>query len=156
MNKLLLSKWATLCLAFILILILAMYGPKGIIGEDAFLNFSTSRVSSSQITVNILVECLQAEKCTVSSYANLLDAKVTVQKGDTVYKALMIAAQEAGLAVVESGGYIQSIAELSAGDFGVMSGWIYTVNGETAMLGCNHYVLSDGDCIQWSYVVDET
>ena len=47
--------------------------------------------------------------------------------------------------------YIEGINNIYAGDCGDMSGWIYTVNGESPQVGCSEYIPKDGDVIEWSY-----
>lgn len=50
--------------------------------------------------------------------------------------------------------YIEGIANLYEFDAGALSGWVYTVNGESANYGASAYKLSDGDTVVWSYTVD--
>ncbi|MBQ2251339.1 MAG: DUF4430 domain-containing protein, partial [Clostridia bacterium] len=45
---------------------------------------------------------------------------------------------------------INNIGEM---DFGDVSGWTYTVNGEVATVGASEYVLKDGDVIEWKYAL---
>jgi hypothetical protein len=46
---------------------------------------------------------------------------------------------------------INYIYEFSCGD---LSGWMYAVNGEFAQVGCESYIVHDGDRIQWLYTCD--
>ena len=49
--------------------------------------------------------------------------------------------------------YVRGIASLYEFDFGDLSGWTYTVNGERPPVGCGAYTLHDGDCVVWAYTV---
>ena len=55
--------------------------------------------------------------------------------------------------VVETA-YVRGIASLYEFDFGDLSGWTYTVNGERPPVGCGAYTLSDGDAVAWIYTVN--
>ena len=46
----------------------------------------------------------------------------------------------------------EAIGGLRAGDGGDLSGWTYTVNGETVMTGAGELEVQEGDQILWSYV----
>lgn len=50
--------------------------------------------------------------------------------------------------------YVRGIASLYEFDFGDLSGWTYTVNGERPSLGCGACPVHDGDRIVWFYSVD--
>lgn len=47
--------------------------------------------------------------------------------------------------------YIEGIGNLYETDCGPLSGWSYTVNGETPNVGCSQYVLEPGDVVCWAY-----
>ena len=49
--------------------------------------------------------------------------------------------------------YVRGIASLYEFDFGDLSGWTYTVNGERPSVGCGAYHLQDGDRVVWAYTV---
>lgn len=75
---------------------------------------------------------------------------MTVSEGASVLSAL----RQTGLAVETDGvpPYVVGVGGLYAGDVGELSGWMYTVNGETPMVGCEEQKVTDGDEILWSYV----
>ena len=50
--------------------------------------------------------------------------------------------------------YVRGIASLYEFDFGDLSGWTYTVNGERPAVGCGAYSLHDGDRVMWIYTVN--
>lgn len=82
---------------------------------------------------------------------------VEIEEGETVYDLLMQLARANGITVVSSGGgisggvYIQGISGLHEMDYGDLSGWSYTVNGERISAACDKWVLRDGDTVVWTY-----
>lgn len=50
--------------------------------------------------------------------------------------------------------YVRGIASLYEFDFGDLSGWTYTVNGERPSVGCGACPVHDGDCIVWYYSLE--
>ena len=50
--------------------------------------------------------------------------------------------------------YVRGIASLYEFDFGDLSGWTYTVNGERPSVGCGACPVHDGDRILWLYTVN--
>ncbi|MFR2965952.1 MAG: DUF4430 domain-containing protein [Anaerovoracaceae bacterium] len=41
---------------------------------------------------------------------------------------------------------------MSDGDYSDNTGWVYTINGETVMVGADEQILKDGDKISWEFV----
>lgn len=82
----------------------------------------------------------------------LAETAYPLAQGDTVLDVLTRASKAAGLRMDVSGsGYVAGIQYLYEFDFGDLSGWMYQVNGEMANVGCNQYLLQDGDIITWRY-----
>ncbi|MCQ2496397.1 MAG: DUF4430 domain-containing protein [Lachnospiraceae bacterium] len=79
-------------------------------------------------------------------------------EGETVYQLLIEAARAGKITVYHTGGeemaYIVAINNLKEFDYGDLSGWIYTVNGVQARVGCGSYILSAGDVVEWHYTLD--
>lgn len=50
--------------------------------------------------------------------------------------------------------YIEGIANIYEFDCGELSGWMYKVNGEFPNYGCSHYILKNGDKVEWIYTCD--
>lgn len=50
--------------------------------------------------------------------------------------------------------YVRGIASLYEFDFGDLSGWTYTVNGERPSVGCGACPVHDGDRIMWLYTIN--
>lgn len=50
--------------------------------------------------------------------------------------------------------YVEGINQLYEYDCGELSGWMYNVDGWFPNYGCDKYILSDGETIQWVYTCD--
>ena len=50
--------------------------------------------------------------------------------------------------------YIFAVGGLYSGDCGELSGWLYTVNGESPTVGLADYALKDGDTVRFYFVTD--
>lgn len=106
----------------------------------------TVRLSIRCDTVAGLAEHIPADGVILQETAFPLAA------GDTVLDVLTRAAKAHGLRMDVSGsGYVAGIQYLYEFDYGDLSGWMYQVNGEMASVGCNQYILQDGDTITWRY-----
>lgn len=81
----------------------------------------------------------------------LEETEVSVPAGGSVLDAL----RGSGLEVETAGSppYVTGIGGLASGDAGDLSGWTYTVNGESVMTGCDELAVNAGDQIVWTYVV---
>ena len=86
--------------------------------------------------------------------------QIAISEGDTVFDALQqvtrhhqiqLEYQRTGASDV----YVQGISYLYEFSCGPRSGWIYLVNGKPAEQGCGAYLLSDGDIVEWRYIVSE-
>ncbi len=81
-----------------------------------------------------------------------------ISKGDTVYDLLLkaVRANRIQLDTRSSGDmiYVSGINWLYELEFGELSGWMYSVNGQSPSVGCGSYVLSDGDAVVWYYTLD--
>jgi hypothetical protein len=81
-----------------------------------------------------------------------------IEKGDTVYDVLAEATRKHKIHMESSGAgelvYIEGIAYLYELQYGDLSGWMYSVNGESASVGCGSQEVSDGDEILWEYTLE--
>ncbi|MDD6049694.1 MAG: DUF4430 domain-containing protein [Clostridiales bacterium] len=81
-----------------------------------------------------------------------------IAAGDTVYTVLTDAARARAIHMETSGAsgliYINGIGNLYEFDFGDLSGWVYLVNGVSASVGCDQYVLSPGDDVAFHYTLE--
>ena len=80
-------------------------------------------------------------------------------EGDSVFDLLTAAARQYHIQMEHEGGegdmaYVNGINYLYEYAYGELSGWIYSVNGETPSIGCGSYALKDGDDVLWQYTTD--
>lgn len=78
---------------------------------------------------------------------------------DTVFDVLTSAARTFRIHMEHSGGeggmaYVTGINYLYEYTHGDLSGWIYSVNGETHSIGCGSFAVKDGDEIIWQYTTE--
>jgi len=81
---------------------------------------------------------------------------IPFREGNSVFDVLASAARTFRIQMEHSGGekgmaYVTGIQYLYEYAHGDLSGWVYSVNGETHSIGCGSYIVSDGDEILWQY-----
>ncbi len=84
----------------------------------------------------------------------LFEGEVALTEGMSVLDATLLFAEQEEIEIVYKNAYIQKMGDYREKDYGPSSGWLYYVNGESAMVGCSDYILSDKDEILWKYVKD--
>ena len=84
----------------------------------------------------------------------LKDKEVSFAEGDSAVEVLTEALTSEKLTFDISDGYIKGIANVNTGDFGELSGWLYSVNGEMPNVGADEYIVSSGDSISFVYYSD--
>ncbi len=81
-----------------------------------------------------------------------------IAQGDTVFQVLARAAQQHRIQLDASGGegmrYVTGLAHLYEQAYGELSGWMFFVNDQSASVGCDQLVLSDGDQVLWQYTCE--
>lgn len=110
-------------------------------------------------TVTLLIRCDsiagKSDEDYIPENGIILSDTFAIEEDETVFDILTQAAQEYSIQLDYSGGadsvYIVGMNYLYEFDFGDLSGWLYRVNGEQPSVGCDRYVLSDGDDIEWIY-----
>lgn len=114
-----------------------------------------------KVTLTIRCDTLvgKAESEYIPKDGIILDlTEFEIEEGDTVYDILLEAARAHKIQLENDGSgempYITGIGYLYALDYGALSGWVYTVNGEIPSLSCSEYTLSDGDVIEWHYTCE--
>ena len=125
--------------------------------ED-FYNSKTKKENSSG-TVTISISCSSiADKSAahIPESGIILDtAEFEIEEGDTACDILLEAAAKHRIHLETSGSegmiYVEGIGNIYEMDFGDLSGWVYFVNGESPCVGCDEYILSNGDKIEWHY-----
>jgi hypothetical protein len=129
-------------------------GGSGTAGSDA-----ADKVElPAQVVVDIDVDCLDAVTfgnevaAAQAPDGKLFTGKVAVEEGQSALDAL----KATGLNIVTqdfSGSlFVDSIQGLAPGATEAMSGWTFTVNGETPMLGMNEVILQEGDVVVVKFV----
>lgn len=85
----------------------------------------------------------------------LPETTFAINEGETVYDILLEASKRCDIRIDNRGGahsaYIAGIGFLYEFDYGELSGWMFRVNGAFPEVGCQSYVLHDGDRIEWLY-----
>lgn len=125
------------------------YSGQAIVKENAL----------GSVTLSIRCDVLKDKPNHIPQNGVILPETVfPIAQGDTVYTILTEAAQSQRIHLETSGGagmrYVAGIEYLYEFDFGDLSGWIYRVNGQDASVGCEQYVLRDGDKIEWLYTCE--
>ena len=114
---------------------------------------------TATITVDVLPaletpELIPEEKLSlIPDGGVLLQKEITFTEGETAYDAALRTLQSEKLHYeADATKYFLAIGNLYAGDCGELSGWLYTVNGESPTVGASQYTLKDGDSIRFYYV----
>ncbi len=110
------------------------------------------------VTLSIRCDALVGQKTVPEDGVILAPTQFAIEKGDTVYDILVEATRLHRIHMETKGSgelaYIEGIAHLYEMQFGELSGWIYSVNGVSASVGCASHTLTDGDVIAWTYTLD--
>ena len=107
------------------------------------------------VTVSASVASLPSEYLElVPEDGVLFSGDVAFASGEDLLSVMQRAMREEKLPLVFEGGFISAIGGLAPGGAGPMSGWMFTVNGEMPMEGCDKIILQDGDVIEWTYVTE--
>ena len=109
---------------------------------------ASSAAAANEVTFTLKVDASDADK------GILHDGGGTVEKGTTVYQALVDTGLD--LTVTSSSGstYIDGINGVVASETGANAGWLFTVNGETPSVGADALEIADGDNIVWTFYKD--
>lgn len=128
------SKWYSVLLAMVLSVgVLVGCGSQE--GEETS---ATQEEQVEEVTVQVQIENSKEEE-------TIADDEWTVKEGTTLMEVM-----EDNYEVEQSEGFINSI-EGVAGNQEEKMAWMYTINGEEAMVGANEYELEDGDEIAFNY-----
>ncbi len=112
------------------------------------------------VTVSIRCDTAVGQSPQAPADGVMLPATVyALQDGDTVYDVLLRVTRYQQLPLDAQGTevqgfgtmYVRGIGGLYEFDCGPLSGWMYSVNGEKAEVGCSAYALEDGDAVAWLY-----
>lgn len=122
-------------------------------------NAVTKENAIGTVTLSIRCDTVAGRKDYIPADGVVLDTtQFSIEQGDTVYDILTEAARTCEIQMENSGAegmvYIAGIQYLYEFEFGDLSGWMYFVNGASPSVGCDQYVLQDGDTIEWLYTCD--
>lgn len=111
---------------------------------------ASSSAAADAVTFVLKVDATDAGK------GMLYDGGGTVEKGVTVYEALVDTGLD--LSVISSSGstYVDGIGGVVASETGSNAGWLFTVNGESPNVGADGVTIADGDEIVWTFTSDYT
>ncbi len=124
----------------------------------------TEPENSNTVTVTMSITCDTVagkgkEEVTPSDGVVLPKTTVTLNEGSTVYDCFIYVVKLYEIQFEDNtqamndhtNAYISGINNLYEFDYGELSGWMYSVNGNFADVGCGQYTLSDNDNIEWQY-----
>ena len=113
---------------------------------------------ASGITVKVTVECHDAiavgieEAGAIAPTGVLFEGDIVISEGATALEVLKATGLDVSMAPGDFT-YVNGINGLSeqVSEEFPMSGWMFYVNGEMAMEGCDTFVMNDGDTLLWKY-----
>lgn len=79
--------------------------------------------------------------------------EVSLPEGATVFDALEATGWDVQAEDSDYGKYVTAINGVANGSQGEASGWVFTVNNEQVMEGCDSCTLAAGDSVEWSFFV---
>ncbi len=106
--------------------------------------------------ITMTIECkvlLGEDSVYIPQSGIILDSmEFEIEEGDTALKVLREASSKYNFKLdVKNGYYVLGINNLYEKEYGDLSGWMYYINGVSASVGANEYVLKDGDFVEWRY-----
>ena len=127
--------------------------------EDYYTTAITKDDAIGQVTLTIRCDKVAGMADHIPADGVILaETALPIAAGDTVYTILTDAARLRGFHMEASGAqgmmYIHGIGNIYEFDFGDLSGWLYSVNGETFSVGCDQYVLQPGDRMEFRYTLE--
>ena len=111
---------------------------------------ASSAASSNEVTFVLKVDATDADK------GMLYDGGGTVEKGVTVYEALVDTGLDLKVSNSSGTAYVDGISGVVASEKDPNAGWLFTVNGETPSVGADAVVINDGDEVIWKFTSDYT
>ena len=147
----------------VLIVAAAMIGGVFLLDVQSAESYYTTAISKEdpvgQVTLTIRCDKVAGKAAHIPADGLILrETDFPIAAGDTVYTVLTDAARARGIHMEASGAnglmYIHGIGNIYEFDFGDLSGWLYTVNGETFSVGVDQYVLAPGDQVEFHYTLE--
>lgn len=140
-------------------LIGAVYATDFQSAENYYAGNRTKTDAIGDVTLTIRCDKVTGKAAHIPQTGLILpETSLPIAGGDTVYTVLTDAARAHGIHLEASGAqglmYVHGIGNIYEFDFGDLSGWLYSVNGETFSVGCAQYVLKPGDHVEWRYTLE--
>lgn len=139
--------------------------------DDSTAETKTDDKNTSGVTVTVSINC-----STILDNMDQLDSakaefvpedgwilepvEVEIEAGDSVYDVLLAVCQENKISMEHNttpgyqSEYIEGIGQLYEFDCGELSGWQFSVDGETQSYGSDKVLLEGGETIEWLYTCD--
>ncbi len=122
--------------------------------KDDFYSSALQDKPNSIGVVTLAINC-NVVKDKVSNPVILETTEFAINQGETVYDILVEATAKHQIKMVTDGDkgseYIISINDVAQAEYGALSGWLYYVNGESAMVSMAQYTLKPDDKIEILY-----
>lgn len=128
--------------------------------DKYYVNSRTS--SGSTITTYITIRCDTVKGRSPHIPADgviLAREAVTLPEGSSAFDQLTAAVRAHSLHMEKEDSsfgsvYVNAIGNIYEFDFGDLSGWMFSVNGVSAEVGCGTFTLHEGDEVLWAYTCD--
>ena len=126
-------------------------------------SYYTSAVITKENAIGTVTMTIRCDK--VAGQADYIPAdgvilpetSFPIAQGDSVYTVLTQAARTFSIPLENNGApgmaYMSGIGHLYELSFGDLSGWVYLVDSESPSVGCDQYMLTDGQRIEWHYTL---
>ena len=123
---------------------------------------SKTTAGDHPVTTYITIRCdtiKDEDKDYIPKDGIILDhTPIVIEDGSTAFDQLVSAVKEYSIQMENEGSsrqaYISGINYIYEFDFGDLSGWMFSVNGEFANVGCGEFKLHEGDEVQWLYTTN--
>lgn len=133
-------------LAFAMFMLPACSSADNASNDQAQTEESTEQ-NQGDMTVHVVIDTMAVDS------AVMFDDDESLPADTNAYDALLATGLDVVSAESPYGGeYVTSIGGLSEKQYGDMSGWGYTVNGEYVATSASETILHDGDTLTWSYI----
>lgn len=160
-KKLIISLFVAAALVAVIIFLNSKSPDEFYAGEDeASEQTVTVEIDAHTVLDNYdkLDKTLQDEKYIPKDGIILPPTTVAIGDNESVFDVLKRVTKEYKIqleySAVTNSTYVEGINYLYEFSCGDLSGWMYTVNGEFADVGCDSFTLHDGDVVKWIYTCD--
>ena len=113
------------------------------------------------VTVSVRICCIEAVEAGNATATQIggtdgivYEGTVVLENGATVMDTLAASGVAFDSQDSSFGAYVTGIGGLASGEVGEMSGWLFSVNGKDAEVSADALVLSDGDKVEWNYILE--